>query len=179
MTEIQAGLTRPPGQAVAVIALQAGLDAVLDPGETGSQLMHTGGSTESPVWAPEAVRVRTKLRTHPGDRFVVVTRINSEDPGFGTDTIGVLVETYATSELEAELLANHARAALQWAQGRRFIIPEETDEKRARPAIESHVLWWDEGTRPVEFNNPDVNKHTRFQFTGTLCVTLSGPAQKE
>ena len=90
---------------------------------------------------------------------MVVSRVNSDDPGFGSDTVGILVECYAIGSPAAEKLANASRTALKWSAGR-------------RTSNGGFIRWWDESSRPVEFSNPDVNRHVRFQFTGTLCIAL-------
>lgn len=104
------------------------------------------------------VTVSTALPSTPPAEFVVISRINSPDPVFATDTVGLIVECYARTQLAAGNLANTARAALEWCQGRNYGT--------------SHVHNWREASRPVQFSNPDTAKHVRYQFTGTLTVAL-------
>ena len=71
-------------------------------------------------------------------------------------------------------------------QGRRIALPEPRPGEPYHSRFEQFVLaatedgsfeifaiWWRESSRPVEFNNPDVLRHTRFQFMGTLSVRLA------
>ena len=102
----------------------------------------------------DTMTVAVEFPAKPPAEFVLVSRIHSDTAPFSTDTVGVLVECYAVTRGKAEQLANRARASLDWAAGDRT----------------SGIIWWRESSRPVEFSNPDVAQHVRFQFMGTLSV---------
>ncbi|MDM7488711.1 hypothetical protein QT969_10450 [Rhodococcus sp. CSLK01-03] len=127
----------PPGQLVAVAALKAAFAA------------HT-------ITAHVATQKPGDPTQHP--QFVVLSRIGGGRSNFATSSPRLLVECYATKELDAERLANTATAAFAWAAGRTF---------------SGHTLrWWADDNNIVRFDDPNVN-HTRFQFTGTLSIALS------
>lgn len=130
-------LIDPPGQLVAVAALKAAFAAHSIVASVG---------TQKPADSPKLTQ------------FVVLSRIGGGRSNFATSAPRLLVECYATEELDAERLANTATAALKWSVSRSF--------------SGYSVRWWEDDENVAPVPDPDVN-HFRFQFTGTLSVALS------
>lgn len=113
------------GQKIAVLALSEALDVPV--------------STQMPSTRPR--------------RFVLVSRIGDDQAVFGALTPRFLIECYAASELDAEELAEKARAC--WCDFERT-KPHGINSARADQNM-------------VRYEDPSVDHH-RFQFTGTLQI---------
>lgn len=97
------------------------------------------------------VRVSTQLpapEKRP-DKFVVLSRIGGGSEDWAMKNPRFLVECYATSELEAEVLADEAWDVWSGLRGPAPISTAYADNNLTR------------------YDNPDL-KHHRFQFTGGL-----------
>lgn len=88
----------PPGQLVAVAALNAAL-------------AHLGSAAHVSTKKPDPTK-------HP--EFVVLSRIGGGRSNFGTSAPRLLVECYAVTETAAEKLALLVTAAFGWTRGREF-----------------------------------------------------------
>lgn len=96
------------------------------------------------------VRVSTQLPTpERPDKFIVLSRIGGGSEDWAMKNPRFLVECYATSELDAEGLADEAWDVWSGLRGPAPISTAYADNNLTR------------------YDNPDL-KHHRFQFTGGL-----------
>lgn len=98
------------------------------------------------------VWVSTKIPDKRPVEHVVVSRIGSTRPEFGTSMPRFLVEVYGANEVSAEKLAEKVHAA--WMNLASHGINTSTSDWNLQP-----------------FDSPDQS-HVRFQFTGGLQITL-------
>ena len=98
------------------------------------------------------VRVSTKIPDPRPIEHVVVSRIGSARPEFGTSMPRFLVEVYAESEVAGERLAEQVHSA--WLNLVSHGINLTASDWNLQP-----------------FDSPDPN-HVRFQFTGGLQIFL-------
>ncbi|MHB2251713.1 hypothetical protein [Corynebacterium aurimucosum] len=94
------------------------------------------------------VRVATKMPDPEPDRFIIVSRIGGGGDTWATKAPRFLIECWATSELEAEKLADDAWDA--WGTFR-------TDQ----------ITWSAPDNNLTQYDDPD-SRFSRFQFTATL-----------
>ena len=103
------------------------------------------------------VPVSTIMPTDRPPQHVIVTRIGSSEPTFGTSISRFLIECFATSQLEAEQLGEHVHA--KWLASRGGAI---------------HWIDSDHNLAPYDPPSPgspgatgDAG-HLRYQFTGSV-----------
>ena len=105
------------------------------------------------------VPVSTIMPTDRPPQHVIVTRIGSSEPTFGTSISRFLVECFATSQLEAEQLGEHVHAkwlasrggAIHWIDSDHNLAPYDP------PSTGSAGATGDAG-------------HLRYQFTGSVQI---------
>ena len=105
------------------------------------------------------VPVSTIMPTDRPPQHVIVTRIGSSEPTFGTSISRFLIECFATSPLEAEQLGEHVHAkwlasrggAIHWIDSDHNLAPYDP------PSTGSAGATGDAG-------------HLRYQFTGSVQI---------
>lgn len=109
------------------------------------------------VLAGWPVTVSTRKPVSPPAGFVVLSRIGGGRRDFATSSPRLLVECYHSNEGDAERLANAATAGLSAVVGQVF--------------AGHYVQWWEDDDNIASLADPNPS-HYRFQFTGTLAITL-------
>ena len=105
------------------------------------------------------VPVSTIMPTDRPPQHVIVSRIGSSEPTFGTSISRFLIECFATSPLEAEQLGEHVHAkwlasrggAIHWIDSDHNLAPYDP------PSTGSAGATGDAG-------------HLRYQFTGSVQI---------
>ena len=103
------------------------------------------------------VPVSTIMPTDRPPQHVIVTRIGSSEPTFGTSISRFLVECFATSPLEAEQLGEEVHAAWLSSRG-------------------GSIHWIDSDHNLAPYDPPSTGSagatgdagHLRYQFTGSV-----------
>jgi len=96
------------------------------------------------------------------DQFVKVTRSGGGMNNLVTDRALLLVECWSVDSVEAENLANTCRALLRAAP------------YQGQPFAGAYIRGWDEaGDGPVDFPDPSLASHNRWQFLGGLLVSTN------
>ena len=103
------------------------------------------------------IPVSTIMPTDRPPQHVIVSRIGSSEPTFGTSISRFLIECFATSQLEAEQLGEHVHAkwlasrggAIHWIDSDHNLAPYDP------PSTGSPGATGDAG-------------HLRYQFTGSV-----------
>lgn len=99
--------------------------------------------------------------TYP-DRFVKVTRSGGGMNNMVTDRALLLTECWAVDSTEAESLSNACRALYRAAA------------LRSLRYAGAFVRGWDEaGDGPIDFPDPSLASHSRWQFLGGLLVSTN------
>lgn len=99
--------------------------------------------------------------TYP-DRFIKVTRTGGGMNNKVTDRALLLTECWSVDSTEAESLANACRALYNAAA------------LRSQRFAGAYVRGWDEaGDGPVDFPDPTIASHDRWQFLGGLLVSTN------
>ena len=109
--------------------------------------------------AMTSATVATKIPNTIPAKLVRVSRAGGSRPLIVTDSARILVELWALTVEDAEQMSGEAIAALQNAQG----TFAEGAFIRGFGNIEG----------PVDFPDPDVTDHERWQFQGDLLVSTS------
>lgn len=96
------------------------------------------------------------------DRFVKVTRTGGGMNNMVTDRALLLVECWSVDSTEAENLANACRALFR------------VSALRQQQFAGAWIRGWDEaGDGPVDFPDPSLASHDRWQFLGGLLVSTN------
>lgn len=93
----------------------------------------------------------------PAGGCIRIQRAGGPKSNLITDNALVVVQVYATTDLNAELVCNQARGYLQQGQFTKW-----------------GTIWvrgWEEVGGPAEFPDPDVQGFVRWQFSGQLGIS--------
>ena len=94
------------------------------------------------------------------DRFVKVSRVGGGLDSVATDNARILVECYAKDTGQVESMCNAARTALRNAAG--------TTVTTTQGGVFVRRFSTEQG--PMDFHDPDLIEHDRWQFTGDLTI---------
>jgi hypothetical protein len=108
------------------------------------------------ILAPTNAKPATKAPKQYTTSFIRLSRVGGGMENMVTDGANLLVECFAPDGVQAETLANHARALFAASVTGVF--------------AGAYIRWWEETSGPVDFHDPDT-EWSRYQFTGRLSVS--------